>query len=131
MKNLTPEMIEKAKSVNSAEELLALAKENNIKMTADEAKNYFAQLNPKSGELSDDDLDNVAGGACAESNQPIKDGDTVRVINGKTCPNCGGTVGVFIRGGEETYVMCTGCNNGLKGYAIDMYPEPGIDMELI
>ena len=132
MKNLTPEMIEKAKAAKSAEELLEVAKAGGIEMTADEAATYFAQLNPKSGELNDDDLDNVAGGACAGGdNQPIKDGDAVRVINGKTCPNCGGTVGVFIRGGEETYVMCTSCNKGLKGYVIDMYPEPGIDMELI
>ena len=63
MKNLTPEMIEKAKVAKSAEGLLALAKENNVEMTADEAKTYFAQLNPKSGELDDDDLDAVAGGA--------------------------------------------------------------------
>ena len=67
MKNLTPEMIEKAKAAKSAEDLLALAKENDIEMTADEAATYFAQLNPKSGELNDDDLDNVAGGACANS----------------------------------------------------------------
>ena len=66
MTNLTPEMIEKAKAVKSAEELLALAKENNVEMTADEAKSYFAQLNPKSGELDDDDLDMVAGGACSD-----------------------------------------------------------------
>ena len=37
MKNLTPEMIEKAKAAKSAEELLALAKENNVEMTDDEA----------------------------------------------------------------------------------------------
>ena len=63
MKNLKPEMIEKAKAAKSAEELLELAKENNVEMTADEAATYFAQLGPKSGELDDDDLDNVAGGA--------------------------------------------------------------------
>jgi predicted ribosomally synthesized peptide with nif11-like leader len=62
MKNLKPEMIEKAKAVESAEELLAIAKANGVEMTADEAKTYFAQLNPKSGELDDDELDNVAGG---------------------------------------------------------------------
>ncbi len=66
MKNLTPEMIEKAKAARSAEELLALAKENNVEMTKDEAATYFAQLNPKSGELDDDDLDAVAGGACSD-----------------------------------------------------------------
>ena len=63
MKNLTPEMIEKAKAAKSVEELLELAKANGVEMTADEAATYFAQLNPKSGELDDDDLDNVAGGA--------------------------------------------------------------------
>ena len=63
-------MIEKAKAAKSAEELLALAKEYNIEMTADEAKIYYAQLNPKSGELDDDDLDAVAGGACGKKPTP-------------------------------------------------------------
>ena len=69
MKNLTPEMIEKAKAAKTAEELLELAKANGVEMTADEAKTYFAQLNPKSGELDDDDLDNVAGG-CGDPETP-------------------------------------------------------------
>ena len=64
MKNFNAEMIEKAKTVKSAEELLEFAKANGVEMTADEAETYFAQLNPKFGELDDDDLDNVAGGAC-------------------------------------------------------------------
>ena len=70
MKNLNPEMIEKAKAAKSAEELLELAKANGVDMTADEAKTYFAQLNPESGELSDDDLDAVAGGGCGEKPTP-------------------------------------------------------------
>ena len=64
MKNFNTEMIEKAKAVKSAEELIALAKDNGVEMTADEAATYFAQLNPNSGELDDDDLDNVSGGSC-------------------------------------------------------------------
>ena len=64
MKNLTPEMIEKAKAAGSAEELFEIAKANGVEMTADDALTYFAQLNPKRGELDDDDLDSVAGGAC-------------------------------------------------------------------
>ena len=82
MKNYTPEIIEKAKAARSAEELLALAKENNVEMTEDEAKTYFVQLNPKSGELDDDDLDNVAGGAC----QSNSSGRTV-VSSGCACFN--------------------------------------------
>ncbi len=58
---LTPELLEKAKLAKSAEELIALAKENGEQLTAEEANTYFAQLH-KSGELADDELDQVAGG---------------------------------------------------------------------
>ena len=37
MKNLTPELIAKAKAAKSAEELLALAKDNNMELTEEEA----------------------------------------------------------------------------------------------
>ena len=112
MKNFNAEVIEKAKAAKSAEELLALAKENNVEMTADEAKTYFAQLNPKSGELSDDDLDAVAGGACANSTSDVVVGSKVRVINGYKCPQCGGTVGHIVAGEfQDCHVYCQDCNN--------------------
>ena len=89
MKNLTPEMIEKAKAAKSVEELLALAKENNFEMNEEEAKTYFAQLNPKSGELDDDDLDNVAGGGCGDKYEykNLYSGDRARILI--KCPYCG------------------------------------------
>ena len=37
MKNLTPEWIEKAKTVASAEELLEIAKANGVEMSAEDA----------------------------------------------------------------------------------------------
>ena len=61
---LTPELIAKAKLAKSAEELIALAKENGAQLTAEEANTYFDELN-KSGEISDDELDGVSGG-CGE-----------------------------------------------------------------
>lgn len=66
MKELTPELIEKAKTAKTAEELRALAKENDWEMTEESAQAYFNQLH-KTGELSDDELDNVAGGGCHSS----------------------------------------------------------------
>lgn len=57
------EMILKAKGAKSAEELLALAKENGIEMTEESAYAYFEQLH-KNGELADNELDDVAGGGC-------------------------------------------------------------------
>ena len=62
-------LVEIARSAKSVEELLALAKENNFEMNEEEAKTYFAQLNPTSGELDDDDLDNVAGGGCGKDSK--------------------------------------------------------------
>lgn len=99
------EMIGKAKNAKSAEELCEIAKANGVELTADEAAAYFAQLNPVSGELSDDELDNVAGGACAEDTQ----GDHVQLPGGK-CPYCGANnpSGYYnFRGGHNgfTYFM--------------------------
>lgn len=60
------EMMEKAKSAKSAEELKELAKAEGVEMTAEEAEKAFADLH-KTGELSDDELDNVSGG-CSDGN---------------------------------------------------------------
>ena len=84
MNNFDSEMIKKAKSAKSVEELLEIAKANNVKLKSEDAVTYFAQLNPKCGELADDELDNVAGGACAGDTL----GDHVQLPGG-TCPYCG------------------------------------------
>ena len=65
------ELIEKAKTAKTAEELLEMAKEESIEMSAEQAAEYFATIHA-SGELSDEELDNVAGG-CAG---PYQSGDT-------------------------------------------------------
>lgn len=58
---ISKELLEKAKTAKSPEELLAMAKAENIELNAEEAVQAFAELN-KNGELSDEELDNVAGG---------------------------------------------------------------------
>ena len=138
MKNLTPEMIEKAKAAKNAEELLALAKENGVEMTADEAKTYFVQMGPKSGELDDDDLDNVAGGAsgCRTSDDYVADNTLVRVINGNVCPQCGGTIGNYFHGDDVNFdsVLCKDCKKGIHSYIITQSYKGlalGVDIEII
>lgn len=64
---MNKELISKAKNAKSPKELMALAKENGTELTDESAKAYFERLNPKTGELSDDELDNVAGGGCHTS----------------------------------------------------------------
>ena len=63
MENFNEELMAKARAANSAKELMALAKENEIELSEQEANDYFEQMN-KSGGLSDDELDSVAGGGC-------------------------------------------------------------------
>ena len=100
MKNFNIEMIEKAKAVKSAEELLELAKANGVEMTADEAATYFAQLGPKSVELNDDDLDAVAGGGCNDDKRQRENED--KVIHTIVCPKCGAL------GNWSVYHTCQG-----------------------
>ncbi|MBQ4274453.1 MAG: hypothetical protein IJB94_05745 [Clostridia bacterium] len=96
MKNLTPELIAKAKAAKSAEELLALAKENNVELTEAEAKTYFEQLNAN-GAVSDDELGAVAGGGFLGLSCPSEEDNKAELIlrgaefrfkNGTKCPKC-------------------------------------------
>ena len=64
--NISKELLEKAKTAKSAEELLEMAKAENIELSAEQAAKAFAELN-KAGELSDEELDNAAGGGCGSA----------------------------------------------------------------
>ena len=63
MLNYTPEQLQAARAAKSPEELISLAKEQGIDITAEQAANF---LNPPKGELSDEELENVAGGYCKD-----------------------------------------------------------------
>ena len=61
---INQELLAKAKEAKTVEEFMALAKENNIELTEEKAKEYFSKLHSETGEISDDELDNVSGGGC-------------------------------------------------------------------
>ena len=130
--NISKELIEKAKTAKSAEELLAMAKAENIELNAEEAVQAFAELN-KVGELSDKELDNVSGGcgdtpdrsyarrkACrwdADGNAThwyALDYATGRidVIVYFTCPKCGG----MLHEGFGYKLFCDPCNTSYNDY---------------
>ena len=113
MNNLTPELIAKAKAAKSAEELLDLAKANNVALTEEEAKSCFAQLNAN-GAVSDDELDIVAGGlGCPNDGEDSEeDSSATSPENGITgrCSQCGCTEIVFqMYLGSKIY-KCKKCN---------------------
>ena len=88
---ISKELLEKAKTAKSAEELLEMAQTEKIELTAEEAAKAFAELN-KTGELSDEELDNVAGGGCGDSNES---GDTPKYSVGQRGCTCVGPNKVY------------------------------------
>lgn len=72
------ELLVKAKEAKNVEELKTLARENNVELSDKQAEIYYSKLHPVSGEVDDEELDNVSGGGCF-----IQIGDT--------CPKCGDT----------------------------------------
>ena len=95
--NISKELLKKAKTAKTAEELLEMAKAENIELSAEQAAKAFAELN-KSGELSDEELDNVAGGG---GGRPPKFSRNDRVSHkGSDGKEVYGTV---VRIGQEKY----------------------------
>ena len=94
---ISKELLEKAKTAKTAEELLAMAKAEKIELTEEEATKAFAELN-KNGELSDEELDNVAGGC--EGRTPkfsVNDRVSHKGSDGKE------VYGTVVRIGQEKY----------------------------
>lgn len=111
---LIMELYEKAGQAKSVEEILALAKEKGIELSEDDARTYFERQN-KSGELSDDELDNVSGGGCYAD-----DGRLVVTI-GYSCKNFKSSENIDM---PHRCFFCQYCDlDGVKLFCnhIDMY----------
>ena len=78
MFSLTDKQLEAAKAAKSPEELVALAKEQGVALTHEQAETFLA---PPVGELSDEELENVAGGGCG-TNESVKAPESVRLPDG-------------------------------------------------
>ncbi|MGN0813940.1 MAG: hypothetical protein ACI4MH_01755 [Candidatus Coproplasma sp.] len=106
------DLIEKAKTAKSAEELLKLAKAEGVELSEEEAAKYFAELH-KTGELSDDELDNVVGGCYVETDDKPKYsvGQRVRITvsndEGVFFDKCGCIKSVHEQGKFEGYFLYT------------------------
>ena len=102
MTNYTPELIAKARAAKSAEELFELAKANEMKITEEDAKLYFAQLNAN-GAVADDELDAVAGGgSCPGDDDEEDEGSSSSGTYKFHCPYCQGLV-------SRAFTKCPWC----------------------
>ena len=108
----TKEIIEKGKTANTVKELKELAKQDEWDMSDEEANAYFEELQKyktqSTGELSDDELDDVSGGGCHN-----KDGRLIVTAYHKCdrfeC-NCGKTRWTAYAKMKNGH--CTGCYKG-------------------
>ena len=102
MTNYTPELIAKARAAKSAEELFELAKANEMKITEEDAKLYFAQLNAN-GAVADDELDAVAGGgSCPGDDDEEDEGSSSSGTYKFHCPYCQGLI-------SRAFTKCPWC----------------------
>lgn len=102
-----PEWLENV-TVASAQELTDLAKANETELSAEDAEKYFISLQ-KAGELSDDELNNVAGG-CGPDPAKVRSTDL-------KCDHYGCRCSVFGRAftgyyGPEFTCPCSECGQG-------------------
>ena len=114
MNNLTPELIAKAKAAKSAQELLELAKANNVELTEEEAKTYFEQLNANDA-ISDDELDSVAGGSCPNNEEVTYEFGEIVCLK-MPCTNCGYRFGRYVKTGTTggCFVDCVNCHEHIR-----------------
>lgn len=120
--------IQKAKSAKSADELLAMAKENGIEMSVDEVNEKFKALHPASGELADDELDNVSGGCGSieingQKYRQIDQSEVHQCCDRYICGSCGYPGGNHADGCSSGWICghkCSTCGN-LKRIADGVY----------
>jgi len=64
IKSFSPEQLNAVLACKTTDELIALAKQNGFELTEEKAKEYLAQIAETDVSLSDEEMKNIAGGAC-------------------------------------------------------------------
>ena len=100
------DLLEKAKAAKTVEELLDMARNENIDITEKEAAKIFADLH-QNGELADEELDNVAGGwFCAK---PVYTAGLLSPEEVTYCFSVGDQVKVKLWGNEQRIGVIAEC----------------------
>lgn len=111
--NITQEFLDKADAANSVEELISFAKENEIDISEEEAKMLFDKIHAESGELSDDELEDVSGGLRSRGKLIVT---VFKCCTSWRCKECGGEINNKLDthrcpNNKLTLVNCTNCAN--------------------
>lgn len=109
------ELILKAKKAKSAEEIVAIAKENGLEVCIEDAQKYV-EMNSQNGELSDEALDGVTGGGAYTVFGGYLIVTNFHECDRWQCDECGGTdfkyMQVASESGWANAHKCSGHPNG-------------------
>ena len=110
------EVLEKGKAAKNPEELKAMAANEGWQMSEEEAASYFEELKEltsekKTGELNDDELDNVSGGGCYKDNRLVV--TTFNWCDEFVC-KCGGRGRILNELNESDSGTCKRCKKRVK-----------------
>lgn len=110
------DMIAKGAQAKSAQELKELAAKEDWQMSDEEAASYFEELKEltsekKTGELNDDELDNVSGGGCYKDNRLVV--TTFNWCDEFVC-KCGGRGRILNELNESDSGTCKRCKKRVK-----------------
>lgn len=94
--NITEDLLEKAKQAKSAEELLAMVKENGVELSGEQVQELFGELSTQGG-LSDEEVENVSGGS-----------DSPKWYVRYSCSSCGDTKD-YLLGSDPLFDACPNC----------------------
>lgn len=110
----TPEQLAQARAAETPEALAAFAAENGVTLTPEEAQAYFNQLHQATGEVSDEELDNVAGGGCMNGGYMVVTALTqCAEPSNWHCKDCCGE-GHGNKENTKTYYYCDRLGTGIR-----------------
>ena len=116
-KDITPEQIEQITSANSIEELKSVAEEQGIDVTDEEIACVWETLHEQEMvKLSDDELENVAGGCGKPLNPKISD----KGLTHWKCPKC---KRAYIWNGKWRESAAPDCNRCGARMRLDYYDD--------
>ena len=108
--DLTPEQVKKIEEAASVDELAGIAEAEGVSATEEELEAAWNQFHAEGGKfkLSEEELDNVAGG-CMEDDHY----DWINAHHGQTwehtgcCPVCGASTTLEVTMSDGCYIRCT------------------------
>jgi hypothetical protein len=103
--------IEQIKAAKSVQEIAETARKENITLSDGQAEALYKQYHTKEGELSDQELNNVAGGTCSSAETLRKEGKYMEISEDYVCYAFEWAYGIYSKEGQK--MCCFNCHHSM------------------